>query len=101
MKLKGKAKELFEEWYIKESYTEEMYSLTLVEYFYVMPEAFQWGVYVDFFDSLGIEIDIFRGDSSMMWRVMIGYEIDEQGLNSRQEARTKALEKAQEVVNNK
>ena len=101
MKLKGKAKELFEEWYIRESYTEEMYSLTLVEYFFVMPEAFQWGVYVDFFDSLDMEIVLFKDDNSNEYHWFVGGSIYEGYEKTRQEARTKTLEKAQEIINSK
>lgn len=118
--LKGKAKELFEKWYkLKninfrcQSNAEgdiELYNIQ-IELFYDMPDSMQYGVLVDFFDSVGIyvsnnhNIDLYCSKLDGAY-----YKIDynnNEGMptivmnkfKTRPEARTKAIEKAVEILN--
>lgn len=113
MKLTGKCKEDFEKWLIdndqyggvvvfsdRQVLSEEDYVVLL----YDMHESMQYGVYVDFFDSVGIKFWItpyYNHDLGVMneWG-----SYDEKGLmgvtqKTRQEARQKAIEKANELYN--
>jgi len=119
MKLTGKCKEEFEKWYI--IHYEDQYEdcgntpeeqrgyvelkgfpdgVLWCNGFYDLPPSMQYGVYVDFFDSVGIYICIYFGDVG-------GYEVHiyAKGYKNigtyerRQEARTKAIEKANEIYN--
>lgn len=92
MKLTGKAKEDFEKWYIK-SYD----SVMTITAFYNLPFAMQWGVYVDFFDSKGIEIMLDK-DFRDCWVFVI--DATEYGnFSTRAEARKEAIETANEIYN--
>jgi len=99
MKLTGKCKEDFEKW-LKINYTLKQ---SLI--FNSLPDSMQFGVYVDFFDSVWIEIWIEpwetqnNGEFFKYFKVIIDYiEVSDYN-DSRQEARTKAIEKANEIYN--
>ena len=69
-------------------------NIYVIEHFNQLPPAFQWGVYLEFFDSVGISIScefkneyIIRDDNKgQQW-----YGID---FESRQEAQQEAIKKA-------
>lgn len=95
MELTGKCKEDFEEWFIERFWTgdwamsdAEKMGLFRVKKFYLLPPSMKYGVYVDFFDSV---------DISMKCKDVI-FEIYSENTN-RYEARTKAVEKANEIYN--
>jgi len=103
MKLTGKCKEQFEEWYcnsVFESHVEkEHYRLVLGDYFYIHSHSMKYGVYVDFFDSVGLYINKLCPDS---FEIQYGFDsyIDYSEVDrTRPEARTKAIEKANELLN--
>jgi hypothetical protein len=108
MELTGKCKEEFEKWYLgKFIYLKHNIGKNLPSpnRFYRTVESMQYGVYVDFFDSVFIYIHIDIKE--------YGFDIDEVihecevFLNSnkvaenltRPEARTAAIEKANEIYN--
>ena len=101
MKLTGKCKVDFEKWLLYCGvYGGYEYHLDedLVSHFENLKTSMQYGVYVDFFDSVGIYIIISR-DSG--W-----YDVDIAGewtstttQDNRTEARTLAIEKANEIYN--
>lgn len=106
MKLNGKAKELFEEWFNHglEDWGDG-YGHYLIEKFYKEHPSLQWGVLQDWADSLGIECVVEYWDESSF-----AYWVHAQGgkirLNSadgfepsRQEARNAAIKKLNELVN--
>ena len=76
MKLTGKCKEEFEKWYLKyiKSNSEKLISNTDVNYFSLLTDSMQYGVYEDFFRSV-------------------------KKLKSISEARTAAIEKENEIHN--
>lgn len=110
MILTGKCKEDFEKWLYGEKVTtlankdfisKKVYTTT---HFYNLPLSMQYGCYVEFFDSIGIDITIEKdfvhtGAEVYYWNV-----IQSEDMNcfemTRQEARTKAIEKATETYNN-
>ena len=92
MKLTGKCKEDFEKWY--ES-LEDFYHLD------IMPENMVYGVYVDFFDSVGIDIRILENNVSSILNTN-GFSQDRKydySNETRQEAREQAILKANEIYN--
>lgn len=114
MKLTGKCKEDFEKWLIdndqyggvvvfsdRQVLSEEDYVVLL----YDMHESMQYGVYVDFFDSVGIFCEDRRyTDINMAWVVKYpnfnGIQDRFDGLTkTRQESRQAAIEKANELYN--
>ncbi len=108
MKLEGKAKSEFEKWF-KDNYEHTM--LLWGEYventgFYELTESMRYSVYVDWFDSVDIDITVRKRNGEF------DYDIKDH-LNSgllftdydwratRPEARTAAIEKANEIHNNR
>jgi len=104
MKLTGKAKAKFEEWYNSDGVP-----MTYPHFddFCMLPEAAQWGVIQDWADSIGVRIDIVVFYDRMLGYVR-GYEVkvnDDNIFNNgdvfetRQEARNAAIEKLNELIN--
>jgi len=122
MKLTGKGKEDFEKWYI--IHYEDQYEdcgntpeeqrgyvelkgfpdgVLWCNGFYDLPKSMQYGVYVDFFDSVGIDVRVVKGLITQKFNYRIS-DITQVlaldfGLETRHEARTKAIEKANEIYN--
>lgn len=101
MELSGKAEKEFKEWY--ENPKREAWAiLRSYKYFLTLPESMQWGVYVDFFDWVGVYISLESESPSRfkidVWSSEIIEEFDD--LESREEARIKAIELANEIYNN-
>ena len=108
MILTGKCKEDFEKWY-ENTYRE--YDCYQVMDWFEYPFEFQYGVYVDFFDSVGycieISIDYTRKDYG---KPLYQWEVNDWNttgfghkdlVRHRQEARKSAIEKANELYNSK
>ena len=55
--LNGKCKKDFDAFYKNKVYTEKEY-LLIESNFYELPFSMQFGVYVDFFDSVGLYVDV-------------------------------------------
>ena len=102
MKLNGKAKEDFEKWYLIEF---ENRNLHYIEGLDISDLSIQYGVYVDWFDSVDILINVHPHNSEdwdydLKDGVYLGLLNTEYDLSpTRQEARTKAIEKANEIYN--
>ena len=120
MKLTGKCKEDFEKWYFKNhcktslKYEELMphHKEDVYGWFYGIDLSFQYGVYVDFFDSVGVYIsdmvDCYHSSRNKPQFSMSGFSMciegngfcnDIDNFKIRQEARIKAIEKANEIYN--
>ena len=101
MILTGKTLEQFKEWYCANAH-EFMRDIMIAE-FNVLPFSMQYGVLVDFFDSLGIIIDLEYQAAFKMFNIhIIGHKgglYSENRINTRHEARRKAIEKANELNN--
>ena len=100
MKLTGKCKEDFEKWrLLNHKYTESEVSGAAATIWEYLDESMQYGVYVDFFDSVGIMISILTNvDENELFFRIDGYHMGR--FDTRQEARTAAIEKANEIYNN-
>ena len=96
MELTGKCKEDFEKWFRRINIKNNW----LLNSFYKLLQSMQYGVYVDFFDSVGIDIvdniDSCANDFRYLSKVDFKF-IDAH--NTRPEARTAAIEKANEIYN--
>lgn len=92
MELTGKCKEEFEKWLFKNSIWKS--------WFYTLIPSMKYGVLVDYFDSVGIDIvdniDSCANDFRHLSKVDFKY-IDAH--NTRPEARTASIEKANELRN--
>ena len=107
----GKNKENFEKWY-KDKYEFCTYAYNdngkvinqpNLLMFNTFPKPFQWGVYLEYYDSIDINIDtelIKVSDKDLYyWRLGYDYVIEgyEDSLRTMQ---TEALKKANEIANN-
>jgi hypothetical protein len=91
MKLTGKCKKDFDKWY--ES-LEDYYHLEL------MPDNMVYGVYQDFFDSVGIYICEYHIDKGFTYMVDVkGYTYLAEYYKTRQEGRKKSIIKANNIHN--
>jgi ABC-type antimicrobial peptide transport system permease subunit len=110
MELTGKAKEDFKKWYnlknfkilyiFNEDGDKDYLNLNYEDEFIEMPNSMQYGVYVDFFDSVDIEIRIDKVSIDSFYPTIddVAYTFS-YSLTSRLEARTAAIEKANELYN--
>lgn len=113
MKLTGKAEEAFKKWFLIESDN----TLNLIErscidptesitgWFSNLLESMKFGVYVDFFDSVGIKVTIEIGYSGYLFNYRISMEnfndeFDNE-FETRHEARRVAIKKANKILNEK
>jgi hypothetical protein len=107
MKLTGKCKEDFEKWYFDFAMSEG--SALVLDWFYKLNHSMQYGVYVDFFDSVDIYVsdkwNLYNVDKgvvtewgSHIWTKENGDE-NIRNKNSRIEARSKAIEKVNNIYN--
>ena len=102
MELTGKCKEEFDKWFV-EWYSDDFYYLDIqnargVNWLY-LSDSMQYGVLVDYFDSVGVKIEsviAWRGD---FFYSIDGYNMVSEYYKTRPEARTKAIEKANEIRN--
>lgn len=110
MMLTGKAKEMFEEWALKQDFIymwDVPYDIVNDEpkSFYQLPESMQWGVYQDWADSIGVELSIatngivkeFGGETEFYTTVDRQYVASR--LKTRKEARIAGLQKLNEIIN--
>ena len=106
MKLTGKCKEDFEKWFREQQVLKLDSSYTEVV-FILLSDSMKYGVYVDWFDSVGINVNV-GGKIGGSWNLLFLIEIydshreivyDYKLFKTRQEARDKAIEKANEIRN--
>ena len=109
MKLTGKAKEDFEKWYTMQNYeldlTTDLSPHTPVIGFDELDDPMKYGVFVDFFDSVNIRVDILSaweetktGVPILTYRSYLRGEV--YGVwGNRTQSRTAAVEEANEIYN--
>lgn len=102
MKLTGKAKEDFEKW-LKDK---RHFVISVEEDFQAIwfncSDSMKYGVYVDWFDSVAIEIYIrFYRENDFKFEIYKRFVrmSDKSPYNTRPEARTAAIEKANKIYN--
>ena len=102
MKLTGKCKNDFIEFLLN---TDCKYSLNIEEgqlvsdAFFECHLSMQYGVYVDFFDSVGLRIGVSPVFENDFWVYLNNEEINDIDFKTRPEARTAAIKKANEIYN--
>jgi hypothetical protein len=96
--LTGKAKEAFKAYYF-DQYQEGTFRQ--YEWFKDLPEAFRWGVYQDWADSLGYELYISKEDPlEYFWALCdLLRSFNEGTCKTRQEARNAAVKKLDDLIN--
>jgi hypothetical protein len=110
MKLTEKCKVDFEKWFnateISDLIIGTVYHYYGDEdvYFYDafnnLPPSAKYGVYVDFFDSVGVSVEIMPLDCGISYYWLINdNEMNDGETDTRPEARTEAIEKANEIYN--
>ena len=92
MELTGKARESFEKWYL--SNQKHYDSMTVfdsgkINQFNYLPDNMKWGVYVDFFDSEGYEIILYKDAGT--WDIDVNDEWKQTNVKTRKEAREIAV----------
>lgn len=99
MILTGKCKEDFEQWY-KDIKNPNGYWYALVN-FYGLVDSMKYGVYVDFFDNVNMCVNEVKTSFSntFVWHVSHTNSPWGGKAKTRQEARAKAIEKANEIYN--
>ena len=106
MKLKGKSLEDFENYLMGGNQFDgiEDYDDWVKGY----PNCMKFGMYVDWFDSVGIIVDVIKTDFNRLYNFEVYDENDIgkitkflDGIESRPQARQKAKEKANEIYNNR
>jgi len=108
MKLSGKCKEDFDTW-LNPMYLEEVETGSHITVFEYVGNEMRYGVYVDFFNSVDIRIEITnefdkilnynRGFNTIVNNIQLFFNND--CFESRPEARAAAIEKANQIYNNK
>ena len=106
MTLTREAQKGFEEWYLanyiynhREDYI-RFGDANVLRKFYRMHEAMQFGVYQDYADSVGIYLNtILCGGFMIKYKAIVNL-VDVGSFNTRPEARTAAIEKLDEILNN-
>ena len=113
MKLTDKCKTDFEKWYFNFKYHKNGLHKTNVAYFKTLPLSMQYGVYVDFFDSVGLILDVQpvldydeeKYTKVVYWIITVftlgikGEDYNDWEFKTRQEAREQAILKANEIYN--
>ena len=105
MELQGKAKEEFEKYYIQieglQDKTIQSQRLELL-LFYAMSEPKKYGVLVDWFDSVGVDIEIILDSSNKGdFTAFVNNNMLGSTCHSRPQARQQAIKKAVEILNNR
>ncbi len=118
MELTGKCKEAFEKW-LRDLHLDSdkrridtdrtiddgiTYAPYYYENFVNLPESMQYGVYVDFFEANNIFIWVEHNEIARLWHYWISTkpmsnDINCQSIYTLHEARTAAIEKANELFN--
>lgn len=104
MKLTRKAKSNFEDYYQHLKLTKE-HTLSTLEVFYDLPDAMQWGVYQLWADSMGYDLNAFKSLSSDMSNYVYISSVNDECVGddhkTREEARNAAIEKLNQLINEK
>lgn len=108
MELTGKCKKDFEKWWeryafennLMESGQGESYPIGIWWFKQKLTFSMQYGVYVDFFDSVGIKIEIIYAVTHGWLLRIHGTSLQSNFFKTRHEARTEAIKKANEIHNN-
>ena len=104
--LSGLAKEKFEKWLLDhEMHNQGGYNFDYPKWFSALHPSFQWGVYQDWADSIGYHIETYiwycMDDKNNYYGAEVRYQDISDFNKTRQEARNAAIEKLNELINEK
>lgn len=94
MILTGKCLEAFIEWKLN---NKKLSTIEVLDFKH-LSNVSKYALIIEFFDSVGIYIELFKLEN-FIWAINDLYE--ESGYNNRQEATTEAIKKANEIYNSK
>jgi len=102
MELTGDCKKKFEKWINSYSIIDNNKVMFYID-FEQLNESCKYGVYIDFFESIGVFVTVINNiDSEPFYTIStIGNEITSGILNTRTEARKHSILKANELTNNR
>jgi hypothetical protein len=101
MNLTGKCKEEFEKWF-KDKYLklDSSFCNRFLNKRIFTPNVMRYGLYLDFFDSVGITIDISPSNFCSVFYVYLNKKtVPVTTCGTREDARTASIEKANEIYN--
>jgi hypothetical protein len=105
MELTGKCKVDFDKWFSKIMHNEgnpNQWDYATWTKFDILNYSAKYGVYVDFFDSVDINIEINKSTFIVMYYVYINMQtLPVDAVKTKPLARTAAIQKANEIYNNK
>ncbi len=102
MRLKGKAKIYFQDWFTdSKNQNLDFNYFNIIHSFDNLPDSMQYGVYVDWFDSIGLKIGVNPIFDDDYWVSVNDEEVKNVKFLNRQHARNSAIEKANEIYNNR
>lgn len=110
MQLEGKAKTEFGNWFLDSGLLIQYNEFKCLNEFYKLDFSMQFGVYQDFFDSVGIYIEIMMDEFNGQLADFYCYDLLGKGTNSRDyteevpnrhQAREEAIKKAMQIFNNR
>ena len=102
--LKGQARKDFEKWGNKEYYqtVRHYHDIDFIQWFDSLPKSCQYGVYIDWFDSVGIyieiQIDHFEVGATYF---LINNKYQSPIFFTRNDTRQKAIEQANKIYNDR
>ena len=103
MKLTGKCKEDFKKWL----FNRNLLSNICIKYeilffnFYDLTESMQYGVYVDFFDSVDILIEIMPSESKSFYWIINDNQMNSGETDTRPQARLESIKEVNKIYNEK
>lgn len=105
MELTDKCKKEFQGWYLNQNFyiecvvdvdgNTDRWNLNLNDEWFSMPDSMKYGVYQDYFDSVGITIRILTTRENFFYAI----RHHEGDISTRPEARTASILKANEIRN--
>lgn len=98
MRLSGQAKTEFEKWYLKDVVKDENFDQYVMSEFYRINPCMRFGVYVDWFDSVGVVVPLIKPSLTTFY---VENKHNLIHVKNRHEARTKAIELGSEFFNNR
>ena len=105
MKLTGEAKGMFTDFFYSKMMLEGHSDFRFLAQFSKLPESMQWGVYQDWADSVGYHIETYiwycMDDKNNYYGAEVRYQDISDFNKTRQEARNAAIEKLNEIINEK
>ena len=104
MEVTGQTKIEFEKWFEENLYainigSANLYPLVIADVWKTLPDSFRYGVFVDFFDSVGIDLDVCRYKGRKKFSTCVDLADSNTWTETRPEGRIIAVTEADEIRN--